>query len=283
MGDFKCDQCPLIFKYDEVLIAHKNGHMQADEWLYNFYVEKIKPTEIDKPKRKKKKKIRNVQFPDNIPELVPIATETQAAVLNRVIKKPKRMIKRPLPSLKNPKKSNKKENSPKKQSPVNRTVLPVQPEQKRPKLLLKEPEPKNEIPAYEIKLMECQNKRKAEKRELMGLPSLEPYYCKSFGSKNCCFSSIYWASMRRHFDSKHSELKLKLPKEADRHACSCGRTFLEPNRLQEHMENANHKGAIKQNRPEGETDPELEDLKSAETEDGSDDDSVTDWQFYVQN
>ena len=49
-------------------------------------------------------------------------------------------------------------------------------------------------------------------------------------------SSIYWASMRRHFDSKHSELKLKLPKEADRHACSCGRTFLEPNRLQEHME-----------------------------------------------
>ena len=42
--------------------------------------------------------------------------------------------------------------------------------------------------------------------------------------------------MRRHFDSKHSELKLKLPKEADRHACSCGRTFLEPNRLQEHME-----------------------------------------------
>ena len=50
------------------------------------------------------------------------------------------------------------------------------------------------------------------------------------------YSSIYWASMRRHFDSKHSELKLKLPKESDRHACSCGRTFLEPNRLQEHME-----------------------------------------------
>ena len=44
-----------------------------------------------------------------------------------------------------------------------------------------------EIKAYEIKLMECQNKRKAEKRELMGLPPLEPYYCKSFGSKNCCF------------------------------------------------------------------------------------------------
>ena len=148
--------------------------------------------------------MRNVSSPDDIPDLVPIATETQAAVLNRVIKKPKRMIKRPLPSLKNPKKSNKKENSPKKQSPVNRTVLPVPPERKRPKLLLKEPEPKNEIPvskirklkkndmkiifkAYEIKLMECQNKRKAEKRELMGLPPLEPYYCKSFGSKNCCF------------------------------------------------------------------------------------------------
>ena len=53
MGEFKCDQCPLIFEYDEVLIAHKDGHRQADEWLYNFYVEKIKPTEIDKPKRKK--------------------------------------------------------------------------------------------------------------------------------------------------------------------------------------------------------------------------------------
>ena len=93
-----------------------------------------------------KKQIRNVSSQDDIPDLVPIATETQAAVLNRVIKKPKRMIKRPLPSLKNPKKSNKKENSPKKQSPVNRTVLPVPPERKRPKLLLKEPEPKNEIP-----------------------------------------------------------------------------------------------------------------------------------------
>ena len=58
---------------------------------------------------------------------------------------------------------------------------------------------------------------------------------KSTNSDMFC-SSIYWASMRRHFDSKHSELKLKLPKEADRHACSCGRTFLEPNRLQEHME-----------------------------------------------
>ena len=53
MGEFKCDQCPLIFEYDEVLIAHKDGHRQADEWLYNFYVEKIKPTEIEKPKRKK--------------------------------------------------------------------------------------------------------------------------------------------------------------------------------------------------------------------------------------
>ena len=42
--------------------------------------------------------------------------------------------------------------------------------------------------------------------------------------------------MRRHFDSKHPEISLKLPKESNRHACSCGRTFLEPNRLQEHME-----------------------------------------------
>ena len=53
MGEFKCDQCPLIFEYDEVLAAHKDGHRQADEWLYDFYVKNIKPTEIDRPKRKK--------------------------------------------------------------------------------------------------------------------------------------------------------------------------------------------------------------------------------------
>ena len=53
MGEFKCDQCSLIFEYDEVLTAHKDGHRQADEWLYDFYVKKIKPTEIDRPKRKK--------------------------------------------------------------------------------------------------------------------------------------------------------------------------------------------------------------------------------------
>ena len=54
------------------------------------------------------------------------------------------------------------------------------------------------------------------------------------------FSSIYWASMRRHFESKHPNKKLKLPKDDDRHPCSCGRTFLEPNRLQEHMLAAKH-------------------------------------------
>ena len=100
----------------------------------------------------KKKPVRNVASPDDIPELVPIATETQAAVLNRVNKKPKRMIKRPLPSLKNPKKSNSKKESPKKQSPVNRTIIPVPPERKRPKLLLKEPEPKTEIPVSDFSL-----------------------------------------------------------------------------------------------------------------------------------
>ena len=46
--------------------------------------------------------------------------------------------------------------------------------------------------------------------------------------------------MRRHFESKHPKKKLKLPKEQDRHPCSCGRTFLEPNRLQEHMTAAGH-------------------------------------------
>ena len=46
--------------------------------------------------------------------------------------------------------------------------------------------------------------------------------------------------MRRHFESKHPKKKLKLPKDEDRHPCSCGRTFLEPNRLQEHMQAADH-------------------------------------------
>ena len=51
------------------------------------------------------------------------------------------------------------------------------------------------------------------------------------------------------------------------------------------FQNANHKGAIKQTKSDGaETVPELEDAKPVEGgEDGSDDDSVTDWQFYVQN
>merc|ERR1711990_346722 len=115
--------------------------------------------------------------------------------------------------------------------------------------------------------MECQNKRKAEKRELMGLPPLEPYYCKNFGSQNCCFSSIYWASMRRHFDSKHPDLKLKLPKDSDRHACSCGRTFLEPNRLQEHMETSNHKVTIPADLETEENDENQNGKENSEVED----------------
>ena len=50
-----------------------------------------------------------------------------------------------------------------------------------------------------------------------------------------------------------------------------------------YIQNANHKGAIKQKKSEAETVAASEDTKSAEGEDGSDDDSVTDWQFYVQN
>ena len=50
-----------------------------------------------------------------------------------------------------------------------------------------------------------------------------------------------------------------------------------------YIQNANHKGAIKQNKSEGETVQASEDTKPADGEDVSDDDSVTDWQFYVQN
>ena len=53
MDEYKCETCSQIFPYAEVLKAHANGHKQADQWLYNFYVEKIKPTEIDRPRRKK--------------------------------------------------------------------------------------------------------------------------------------------------------------------------------------------------------------------------------------
>ena len=51
--------------------------------------------------------------------------------------------------------------------------------------------------------------------------------------------------MRRHFESKHPKMTLQLPAESDRHGCSCGRTFLEPNRLQEHMTAAGHEPAKK--------------------------------------
>lgn len=50
-----------------------------------------------------------------------------------------------------------------------------------------------------------------------------------------------------------------------------------------YIQNANHKGAIKQNKSENETVQASEDTKPADGEDVSDDDSVTDWQFYVQN
>ena len=139
---------------------------------------------------------------------------------------------------------------------------------------------------HQFKLMECQNKRKADKRKSMGLPPLKPYYCKDFDTVDCffrysqslyvlyvmydcIFSSIYWASMRRHFESKHSNKKLKLPKDEDRHPCSCGRTFLEPNRLQEHMIAAKH---------------EFKYPKTSTFDDDQDDqdDHVIDWQDMVE-
>ena len=43
-----CDICEVKFDCSDVLDAHKTGHKQADQWLYEFYVEKIKPTENDR-------------------------------------------------------------------------------------------------------------------------------------------------------------------------------------------------------------------------------------------
>ena len=47
-----------------------------------------------------------------------------------------------------------------------------------------------------LKLMECNNARKAEKRASMGLPSLTPYFCKDFDTKECFFR--YKVSSIRH-------------------------------------------------------------------------------------
>ena len=46
--------------------------------------------------------------------------------------------------------------------------------------------------------------------------------------------------MRRHYESKHAETPLCLPPLKMRHSCECGKTFLEPNRLQEHMRSQKH-------------------------------------------
>jgi len=55
MGEFKCDICAEEFIYEEVLRAHQSGHIKADQYLYKFYLEKIKPTETDhiRPIRRK--------------------------------------------------------------------------------------------------------------------------------------------------------------------------------------------------------------------------------------
>jgi len=252
-----------------VLSAHKTGHEKADAFLFQFYIDKIKPTEIRVIRRKRKSKKRAT---NEMPVLQAIEAPGAKGGPGSS-RKPKRLGKRSLPSICSPKAAAKPGRTrPHTLEPAN--ISP--PENKRPKLLLNEPEPREGVPEYEIKLMECQNKRKAEKREMMGLPPLNPYYCKDFGSKDCCFSSIYWASMRRHFDSKHPEIVLKLPKEANRHACSCGRTFLEPNRLQEHMESANHKATVVENTGGDDEDDE-------EGKENVDDDDVTNWEFYVQN
>ena len=191
MGEYKCDACSKSFEYDEVLAAHKTGHQKANAYLFQFYVDKIKPTEIRVIRRKRKSKKRAT-------DEMPVLQAIEPAGKGPGSRKPKRLGKRPLPSIRSPKAVKSGRTRPHTLEPAN--ISP--PENKRPKLLLNEPEPREGVPVsptwlgiqsdvmfqeYEIKLMECQNKRKAEKREMMGLPPLNPYYCKDFGSKNCCF------------------------------------------------------------------------------------------------
>ena len=195
MGNHTCDICSKTFEYDEVLSAHKTGHEKADAFLFQFYIDKIKPTEIRVIRRKRKSKKRAT---NEMPVLQAIEAPGAKGGPGSS-RKPKRLGKRSLPSICSPKAAAKPGRTrPHTLEPAN--ISP--PENKRPKLLLNEPEPREGVPVsswkptisiwlliqeYEIKLMECQNKRKAEKREMMGLPPLNPYYCKDFGSKDCCF------------------------------------------------------------------------------------------------
>lgn len=66
MGEsiFKCDETGKTFPCEASLNAFKAGRQKADQYLFNFYSEKIKPTEIRVIRRKRKsKKIISDEMP----------------------------------------------------------------------------------------------------------------------------------------------------------------------------------------------------------------------------
>ena len=80
-ASFKCETCSEVFIYAEVLEAHKSGHAKADEFLYKFYIDKIKPTEIEEIKQKRKKPKKKKFSKDfDIPELMPIPVDVESQV-----------------------------------------------------------------------------------------------------------------------------------------------------------------------------------------------------------
>ena len=137
MGDYTCDICSKSFEYDEVLTAHKTGHQKANAYLFDFYVQKIKPTEV-RVIRRKRKSARKAKIADEMPTLQAIEPVSKGPGS----RKPKKLGKRPLPSIRSPKGTKTGRTRPHTLEPAN--ISP--PENKRPKLLLNEPEPRDGVP-----------------------------------------------------------------------------------------------------------------------------------------
>jgi len=156
----KCSVCSEEFDLPEILDVHLKGHLQAEEWCRRFLMTK-------KPSKKKSAKPIVPPRPKNndseIPDLVPItAVEDQASVLSRVL-------------------------ATKGLAPSQLSAIAVQPVRIAKMPRLSEPFEPLEPEDHQLKLMECQNKRKADKRKSMGLPPLKPYYCKDFDTAECFF------------------------------------------------------------------------------------------------
>jgi len=224
----KCVTCSASFASDEIYSAHRQGHKKAEEWLRE---------NLPKTKSTKRTPSPVKTVIEEPPPMSLIPHESQASVLRRAAKKPTALNRRSAPIIPN---SHWRQKRTKENMLITRSPNLGRPAVKHTvKRLEATPAPEGEED-FHARLMVTTNKRKAEMRLDKGLPALSPYYCRNFMHKDCFFSSIYWASMRRHYESKHPETPLCLPPLKMRHSCECGKTFLEPNRLQEHMRSQKH-------------------------------------------